>query len=69
MNSESGNPRLIERQEALGRRPNAALEVVRIKLTDYARAALGVQVRSIPAASSAEHEAADQHCERAGVVG
>jgi len=52
----SGKTKIIERQEAIRPRQGAALEVVRVKLTDYARAALGVQVHSIPAATGVSSE-------------
>lgn len=69
MSSDVSNPKLIASQEALGRRPNATLEVVRIKLTDYARAALGAQVHSIPAASGAKQAQFEAHRERAEAIG
>ena len=50
MNSDIANLKLIERQEVRSRK-GATLEVVRIKLTDYARGALAVQVHSIPPAA------------------
>lgn len=69
MNSQSGVAGLIEREEAVNPRPGAAFEVVRIKLTDYAHAALGVQVHSIPAASSVVQESIEQPREHVGAAG
>lgn len=53
MNSDAANPKLIEGQEVRSRQ-GATLEVVRIRLTDYARGALAVQVHSIPPAAPAD---------------
>lgn len=59
--NDSGKTKIIERQEAIRPRQGAALEVVRVKLTDYARAALGVQVHSIPAATAVSEPGVKSH--------